>query len=75
MSDEEISVLTGEIDSILGYVDQIKQADVSQSQYIVGPTNVMREDIPNHEKGQYTKDILASAPKAENDYLVVKKIL
>lgn len=75
LGDDEATKLAGEIDSILAYVGQINDAEVGTDAYVVGPHNVMREDIPSHERGEHTKDILKAAPKSENDYVVVKKIL
>ena len=37
--------------------------------------NVLRDDVPENQDGQYTEDILNNAPKRDGKYLVVKKIL
>lgn len=76
LSDDEKRELSGEMDSILDFVDQIQTVKVGDKKRTVGKLrNVMREDVDPHESGLYTKDILEEAPKTENGYIKVKKIL
>lgn len=81
---EEQESLRTEIESILGYVDQIKKAssEVTVSEVSENPTiksgslhNVMREDGEPHMPSEFTERILSVAPAREGDYLKVKKIL
>ncbi len=90
LSDEEISALQKDFDSILDYVGQIS-AVAGEEQ---GPTlaqgssrsdlslpalvNVMREDVPRVADDALAgkqEAILAQAPKREGDYFVVRKII
>jgi aspartyl-tRNA(Asn)/glutamyl-tRNA(Gln) amidotransferase subunit C len=66
-----------EIDSILGYVNQIKEAKVSldQSERVGDIKNVLREDVHPHESGVNKEKLLSEAPSREGDYVKVKKIL
>ena len=77
VSSAEAEKLTGEIDSILGYVGQIKNATEGGEEKTTVPLlhNVMREDMVTHEPKEYTEAILANAPARDGDYLKVKKIL
>ena len=76
LSDEEKNELLGEMDSILSFVDQIKDLKVDDvDKRIAGLRNVMRDDENVHESGEYTDSILAEAPKKEGGYFKVKKIL
>jgi aspartyl-tRNA(Asn)/glutamyl-tRNA(Gln) amidotransferase subunit C len=78
VSPEEKEALRKDIDSILGYIDQIKKATVSGvvlTQEIPDVRNIMREDTDPHESGLFTEDLLAAAPAREKNYLKVKKIL
>ncbi|HBD24564.1 MAG: hypothetical protein A2566_03555 [Candidatus Zambryskibacteria bacterium RIFOXYD1_FULL_40_13] len=75
ISEEEAEKLTPEIDSILGYVGQIKDAVGDVEKRVSAHRNVMREDIPTNEPRQYTEDVMSNAPSREGDYLKVKKIL
>ncbi len=75
ISESEISALAGEMDSILGYVGQIKDV-VGETQSIVPPLhNVMRDDVVTNAPRQYTEAILQNAPAREKNYLKVKKII
>lgn len=77
VTDEEKESLRKDIDSVLAYVDQVKQASLA-----LGDTkdagvirNVMREDSEPHETGAFTKELIEESPKKEGDYVKVKKIL
>ena len=78
ISVEEAEKLSGEFDSILNYVSEVKKAgDVSDTKikedYPV--RNVLRSDGNPHESGMHTEKILSGAPYREGDYIKVKKIL
>ncbi len=75
ISDTEAETLTSELDSILGYVGQIKDASSDDEPIIPVLKNVMREDDPTNKDNEYTEDILGNAPSREGRYLGVKKIL
>ncbi|MDP2704917.1 MAG: Asp-tRNA(Asn)/Glu-tRNA(Gln) amidotransferase subunit GatC [Patescibacteria group bacterium] len=80
VSDEEVEQFAKEIDSILGYVEQIKNVvsslDDKKSSSDNMLKNVMREDENPHESGAYTKEIVAEFPeKGDNNELKVKNIL
>lgn len=78
LSDSEAEKLTGEIASILNYIDTIQKVDLStvpQGSVYLEIENVMREDKPTHESGQFTELLLGQAPRSEKGYVKVKKIL
>lgn len=75
ISDQEVDKLTPEIDSILDYVGQIKNAVGDVEKLVPKLRNVMREDNPTNKTGEYTEDILNNAPAREGKYIKVKKIL
>ena len=76
MSQEEKEKILGEMDSILGFVNQIQEAKIDITERDAGEIrNIMREDGEPHESGKYTKDILREVPKVRNNYIEVKKIL
>ena len=76
-SDKEISSFKNDLDSILSYVDQIKEISASVDlDSRVGPVhNVLREDGNPYEDGEHREEIIESFPEKEGDYLKVKKIL
>lgn len=78
ISEKEAESLTGEFESILGYVSEVKKATSSGttiSPSANGGKNVMREDAQSHESGEYTQTLLEQAPAREGDYIKVKKII
>lgn len=76
ISEEEKEAVRGEIESILRYISDIQKlkGDVASS-HERSTKNVMREDVQAHGSGAYSEDLLSQAPKTENGYVVVKKIL
>lgn len=78
LTEEEVAKLQAEISSILSYIDTIQKVELSSQtsgSVYLDIENVMREDVPSHEAGEYTNTLLGQAPRSENGYLKVKKIL
>lgn len=76
LSDEEKIKYAKEIDSILAYVNQLKEVagsapEVSKSSHI----NVLRDDSVFHESGIHTEDLLSASPDRDGQYIKVKQIL
>ncbi len=75
---EEETSLAGDMENILGYVQQLQ--DVSAEQHAVAADanaarNVLRPDEAPHERGAYSEDLLAAAPARQGQHVKVKKIL
>lgn len=77
IADSEAETLTHEFEAILGYVSEIKNANLKPetSSNTLAQTNVLREDRDPHKSGKYSEAILNEAPAREGDYIKVKKIL
>ncbi len=75
VSDAEAEGLTGQIDSILGYVGQIKDSTGNAEREIPRLRNVMREDVVINGDGEYTEKLLNNAPQRDAKFFKVKKIL
>jgi len=76
LSDNEKKELLGEMDAILDFVNQIQKVKISDKEKDIGRLkNIMRNDESPHESGKYTDAILTMAPKTEEGYFKVKKIL
>ncbi len=77
LSEGEKESLRKEMDSILGYVEQVNRvsAEASSENKADSLRTVWREDGTPHESGLYTEALLASAPQREGQYIRVKKIL
>lgn len=76
LSEEEKESIRKDIDGILSYIAQIKELSggVEQSHKPV-QRNVMREDVPTRERGEYKDSLLKLAPKSKKGYVEVKKII
>lgn len=77
LDEKEKQSLTKEIDSILTYVDTIKKATVDMDYTPVPGAvhNVFRTDEPTSVSSDDRKQIIASAPDHEGEFVAVKKIL
>ena len=75
MTEEEKKELQGDLENILGYVDQIKEVTGEVEPVLSEHRNIMRADENPHEQGRYTEDILNEAPGKKDGYFVVKKII
>lgn len=77
LTEEEKVKLQGELEGILGYIDQIKNAttDGAMMGDLSEHRNVFREDGEPHEPGKYTEKLMAEVPRQNNGYVKVKKIL
>ena len=77
LSKAEKESLLKDIEEILVFVDQIQEvkADLAAEGRVGAVSNIMREDGEPHETGANTQALLEEAPKKENDYVHVKKIL
>ncbi len=72
---EEAEKFKKDFDSILGYIKHIESVDLGDvsPEYLV--KNVARDDKAKNTPGQFSDDLLASAPNTENRFIKVKKIL
>lgn len=77
LTPEEKESLRTEVESIIGYVDELKKAHVAlDAQGRVGTVkNVMRSDIPSPCAESVRERLLSEAPDREGDFIAVKKII
>ncbi len=77
LSDEEVEQFTGELTSILGYVEQLQDVDVDDLEptyQVTGLKNVTRKDeIKDYGADQAA--LLKNAPAIENGHIKVKRVL
>ncbi len=74
--DGEKETLRKEVDSILGYVSEIQKVSGSGVKKEAGEIrNVMREDKNPHLSGEFSGELLEEAPRRQEDFFKVKKIL
>ena len=77
LANDEKKALLQDMESILKFVEQIQEVDVSldAKERVGTPHNVLREDTKPHESGWYTQKLLDEAPDTQDGYVKVKKIL
>ena len=71
----ELDQLAKDLESILGYVSELKNAPVAEVAEDHKLINVLREDEGAHEPGLYTETLVKAFSKARENYLSVKPIL
>lgn len=75
VSEDELSSMAGDIDGILAYVGEIKNALSKEDITAEYPTkNVLREDVLGAQKTD-PETLIKSAPESDGRYIKVKKIL
>ncbi len=72
---EEAEGFKKDFESILGYINQIESVDVSDVKETFSTKNVLQEDIAKNKTGEFSAELLSSAPNTENGFIKVKKIL
>ena len=76
LTEKEMQKFPGQLESILGFIDQIKDVEISGN--IIRDMqnyNTFREDTDHHEAGESREEIIAGMPNVQDDYLKTKKIL
>ena len=81
ISDEEASAMVGELNGILGWVEQLSEVDVTgvEPMTAVIPNILrLREDVVNADPktgGNRRDDILANAPEPQHGFFGVPKVI
>ncbi len=76
IDEAELERFSKEFESVLAYVGQIEQLEVSaEPNRRPAIRNVLREDTAPHEPGVYTNAVTAQFPERDGDFLKVKKII
>ncbi|MBM9519437.1 Asp-tRNA(Asn)/Glu-tRNA(Gln) amidotransferase subunit GatC [Desulforhopalus vacuolatus] len=76
LSDEELVTMTGQLDTILSYVEKLDELDttgVSPTTHVFPLSNVFREDIVRPSLEQ--QEALENGPKTDEDSFLVPKII
>lgn len=76
LSDEELGVMTGQLDTILSYVDKLGELDTSKVEvttHVFSITNAFREDIVTESLSR--SESLANAPLQNGESFQVPKII
>jgi len=74
-TDEERQKFKAELEAILKYVEEVKEASLKETATTISNINVLREDGQTHESGIYTDALLKLAPQSLGGFIKVKKII
>lgn len=75
ISEEEKEEIVKDLGKILDYVKQVEEVGGLSEEELPELQNVFREDENPHQSGEFSGDLLESAPNRKGDYFAVKKIL
>lgn len=78
LTDEEVLLLQNNLETILGYVDELKNVNtdgLEEVSQVTGLVNVQREDKVVEAGEQTKQDIFKNAPEMKDGYYKVKAIL
>jgi aspartyl-tRNA(Asn)/glutamyl-tRNA(Gln) amidotransferase subunit C len=76
LSEAEAIQMTGELEAIVTFVEQLSSVDVTNlepTDQVTGLVDVMRDDIVRPSMDR--EAILANAPATKDGYLMVKRVL
>ena len=76
VKDEDVPRLAGELNGILGWIEQLNEVDVSEVEPMTAVVSVkmkMRRDEVTD--GHYAQKIVANAPAQEDAFLMVPKVV
>lgn len=76
LSADELETLQGEVESILGFVEEVQTITTDTLVPKSGILrNVLREDVVLNEAGSYTESLISAAPRRNGDFVAVKQVL
>jgi aspartyl-tRNA(Asn)/glutamyl-tRNA(Gln) amidotransferase subunit C len=76
MDDAEVTTLVGELNSILGWIEQLNEVDIDGVDPLTGAAHMalkMRDDAVSD--GGYSDQILRNAPDRIGDFFAVPKVV
>ena len=76
VSDQEAAHLEGELNAILGFVEQLNEVDVAGVEPMTSVTDMDMKKRPDQvTEGDKTTDIVANAPVTEDGFFLVPKVV
>ena len=76
LSDEKAATMQGELNTILGFIDQLNEVDidgVAPMTSVVDTAMKKRKDVV--DDGGRAEDVVANAPESEDNYFMVAKVI
>ncbi|MEI2384179.1 Asp-tRNA(Asn)/Glu-tRNA(Gln) amidotransferase subunit GatC [Breoghania sp. JC706] len=76
VTDAEAEKMKGELNAILGFVEQLDQVDVSGIEPMTSAVETtMRKRVDEVTDGDRADDIVANAPMSEDNFFMVPKVV
>jgi len=76
VTDEEAAKMEGELNTILGFVEQLDEVDVSGVEAMTSVTPMeMKKRTDQVTDGEKAADIVANAPATEENFFLVPKVV
>ncbi|MEX6507906.1 Asp-tRNA(Asn)/Glu-tRNA(Gln) amidotransferase subunit GatC [Jiella sp. M17.18] len=76
VSDADVAAMEGELNAILGFVEQLSEVDVSGVEPMTSVTPMaMKKRADVVTDGEKADDIVANAPAAEDHFFAVPKVV
>lgn len=76
VSDDDAEAMTGELNAILGFVEQLNEVDVSGVEPMTSVTPMaMKKRVDQVTDGDKAADIVANAPASEDNFFQVPKVV
>ncbi|MAS08350.1 MAG: Asp-tRNA(Asn)/Glu-tRNA(Gln) amidotransferase GatCAB subunit C [Ahrensia sp.] len=76
VTDEEAATMEGELNTILGFVEQLDEVDVSGVEAMTSVTPMeMKKRADQVTDGEKAADIVANAPATEDNFFLVPKVV
>ena len=76
VTDEHAEQLTGELNAILGFVEQLNEVDIENVEPMTSVVAVdMKKRLDAVTDGNKASDITANAPAAEENFFLVPKVV
>lgn len=76
VKEDEAERMTGQLNAILGFVEQLREVDVAGVEPMTSVTPIVmkkRSDVVND--GGKVDDIIANAPMSEENFFIVPKVV
>lgn len=76
VSDDEAAHLEGELNAILGFVEQLGEVDVEGVEPMTSVTDMVMKKRPDHvTEGNKSADVVGNAPATEDGFFLVPKVV
>lgn len=76
VADEDVEALRGELNAILGFVEQLNEVDVSGVEPMTSVLPMaMRQRADKVDDGHQTRAVVANAPATDEGYFLVPKVV